>query len=214
MAIGKGLVAIKAYFRPINNKIFRQALYILRSGLRILHPQTISRLVSAYVDRLETTLLRDFLRDDMLSVAIDCWTSPFQRLFLAICGYFIDASWHLHEVVLRFEPLSSSHSGRDVGRILVQVLPKHRVADQHFAITTDNASNNAGVSKYAREHCGNHTKGHHIPCLAHSLQLGLRDLLLSVKANPVYNCKTETWTDDMALSLHDYHGVGPVVQKL
>jgi hypothetical protein len=49
--------------------------------------------VSNYVDNFEKDLLQKMPLDAMLSVAIDCWTSPYQQSFLAICGYFIDASW-------------------------------------------------------------------------------------------------------------------------
>ncbi len=139
--------------------IFRKALYMLRPGLTIPHAQTLSRLVNAYVDEFEISLLRKLPKDGMLSVALDCWTSPFQQSFLAICGYFIDASWRLHEVVLGFEPLYGTHSGENIGKELVRVLQKHGVADRLYTITTDNASNNAGVSRYAAEFCSNHTKG-------------------------------------------------------
>ncbi len=63
--------------------------------------------------------------DAMLSVAIDCWTSPYQQLFLAICGYFIDASWQLQEAVLGFKLLYGQHSGEHIGRVLVGILQKH-----------------------------------------------------------------------------------------
>jgi hypothetical protein len=65
--------------------------------------------------------------DAMLSVAIDSWTSSYQQSFLAIWGYFIDASWQLQEVVLGFEPLHGQLSGENIGNVLVGVLRKHRV---------------------------------------------------------------------------------------
>ncbi len=139
--------------------IFRKALHMLRPGLTIPHAQTLSRLVNAYVDEFAVSLLRKLLKDDMLSVACGCWTSPLQQSFLAICSYYIDTSWHLHKVVLGFEPLYGTHSGKNIGRELVRVLQKHGVADRLYTITTDNASNNAGVSRYAAEFCSNYTKG-------------------------------------------------------
>ncbi len=57
-------------------------------------------------------------------------------------------------------------------------------------------------------------KGRHHPCLAHVLQLALRDLLSTVKAKPTNDSDVETWSDDMALSLHTYFGVGAVLQKV
>ncbi len=161
--------------------IFRKALYMLGPGLTIPHAQTLSRLVNAYVDKFEVSLLWKLSKDGLLSVALDCWTSPFLQSFLAICGYFIDASWRLHEVGLGFEPLYGTHSGKSIGKELVRVLRKHRVTDRLYTITTDNAytittddaSNNATVSRYAAEFCSNHTIGQHLSCFAHVVQLAL-----------------------------------------
>ncbi len=187
---------------------------MLRPGIRIPHAKTLSRIVSNYVDNFEKTLLRKMPLDAMLSVAIDCWTSPYQQSFLAICGYFIDASWQLQEVVLGFEPLYGQHSGENIGKVLVGVLRKHGVQDRLFALTTDNASNNGTASKLVREHCKNHTKGRHIPCLAHVLQLSLGALLSNVRAAPSNECEIETWHDDMALSVYTQYGVGAVLEKV
>jgi hypothetical protein len=170
--------------------------------------------VSNYVDNFLKTLLQKMPLDAMLSVAIDCWTSPYQQSFVAICGYFIDASSQLHEVVLGFEPLYGQHSGENIGKVLVAVLRKHGVQDRLFALTTDNTSNNGTALKFVREHCKNHTKGRHIPCLAHVLQLSLGALLSNVRAAPSNECKIETWHDDMALSVYTQYGVGAVLEKV
>jgi hypothetical protein len=152
--------------------------------------------------------------DVMLSVAIDCWTSPYQQSFLAICGYFIDASWQLQEVFLGFELLYGQHSGENIGKVLVGVLRKHGVQDGLFALTTDNSSNNGTASKFVREHCKNHTKGCHIPRLAHVLQLSLGALLSNLRAALSNECKIVTWHDDMALSVYTQYGGSAVLEKL
>jgi hypothetical protein len=58
------------------------------------------------VDKFEVSLLLKLSKDSMLFVALHCWTRLFQQSFLAICGYYIDTSWRLHEVVLGFELLT------------------------------------------------------------------------------------------------------------
>ncbi len=114
--MAKSLIAIKVPFRAIDNMIFQKALYMLRPGLTIPHTHTLSRLVNAYVDEFEVSLQRKLPKDGMLSVALDCWTSPFQQSFLAIRSYFIDVSWCLHEVVLGFEPHYGTHLSENIGK--------------------------------------------------------------------------------------------------
>lgn len=67
--------------------------------------------------------LRDLVRENQksilqtlpsgakLSLALDCWTSPFKQAFLATTGYFLDEQWEYREILLRFEHLHGSHSG-------------------------------------------------------------------------------------------------------
>jgi hypothetical protein len=160
------------------------------------------------VDRFKVSLLQKLPKDGMLSVALDYWTSRFQQSFLTIWDYYIDTSWLLYKVVLGFKPFYSTHSGKNLSRELVRVLLKHRAASRPYTITTDNASNNASISRYAAKFCSNHTKGRHFPCLAHIQQPALQNLLFSVKANLTNESDVKTGSDEMALSLHTYFGVG------
>jgi hypothetical protein len=38
---------------------------------------------------------------------------------MAITGYFIDQEWEYREVLLRFEPLSGTHSGVNLGEVVL-----------------------------------------------------------------------------------------------
>jgi hypothetical protein len=77
-----------------------------------------------------------------LSIALDCWTSPFQQAFMAITGYFIDDEWNYREILLGFEPLHGSHSGTNLSTVLFDLLQQYEITDRVLSITTDNASNN------------------------------------------------------------------------
>ncbi|KAJ5264779.1 hypothetical protein N7505_007575 [Penicillium chrysogenum] len=81
-----------------------------------------------FVTENQTTTLRSLPPDVKLSLALDCWTSPFQQAFMAITDY--------REVLLGFEPLSGTHLGANLSEVI------HQILDRVLAITTDNASNN------------------------------------------------------------------------
>jgi hypothetical protein len=102
----------------------------------------------------------------------------------------------------------------NIGKVPVWVLQKHGVQDRLFALTTDNALNNSTASKFVREHCKHHTKGRHIPCLAHVLQLSLGALLSNVRAAPSNDCEIEMWHNNMALSVYAQYGVSALLEKV
>ena len=73
---------------------------------------------------------------------LDCWTSLFNQVFIAITGYFINMNWVYQEVLLGFKPLRGSYTGLNLSSILLEILVEHGIQDQIFGLTTDNATNN------------------------------------------------------------------------
>jgi hypothetical protein len=135
-----------------------------------------------------------------LSLALDCWTSPFQQAFMAITGYFLDQHWDYRQVLLAFEPLEGAHTGEKLGSVLCQVLKRHQISDQIMAITTDNASNNKTMfDKIQREYSS--LPLIHIPYMAHVIQLSLNELLHQIKAKPKNDTVEMVWTDEMMKSV-------------
>jgi hypothetical protein len=63
--------------------------------------------------------LNDLPEGAKVSLALDCWTSPFQQAFMAITAYFIDNEWNYRELLLGFEPLHGPHSGRNLSDVLL-----------------------------------------------------------------------------------------------
>ena len=103
---------------------------------------TIRRRLQVIVKERQESLLQTLPEGGKLSIALDCWTSPFRQAFMAVTGYFIDQDWNYREILLGFEPIHGSHTGVNLGAILFPLLQKHEVEARVLTITTDNASNN------------------------------------------------------------------------
>ncbi|ODM20081.1 hypothetical protein SI65_05067 [Aspergillus cristatus] len=108
----------------------------------LLNPKTARRRLQAMVKEEQQRMLSTLPPTAKLSIALDCWTSPFQQAFMAITGYFIDRDWNYREILLGFEPLHGTHSGANLSTVLLELLQKHNLINQVLAVTTDNASNN------------------------------------------------------------------------
>ena len=121
--------------------------------------------------------------DASISLALDCWSSPFRQGFLAITGYFIDADWIPHEVLLGFEPVQGSHTGKILSNILVSVLNTYNIRNRILAVTTDNASNNDTLMRALNQELDKSVEDvfapevARIPCLAHVIQLSVKALM-------------------------------------
>ncbi|OQD94157.1 hypothetical protein PENVUL_c153G05266, partial [Penicillium vulpinum] len=113
---------------------------------------------------------------------------------MAITGYFIDADWVYREVLLAFKPLSGSHSGTDLSKVVEQTLTQHAIKDRIFGLTTDNASNNKTlVDELQQLLQANIIR---VPCLAHVIQLSLNQLLDRLKAVPQNPTAETIWTEE------------------
>lgn len=162
--------------------------------------RTVQRRLQESVNEANQKILEKLPPTAKLSIALDCWTSPFQQAFMAITGYFIDQNWNYREILLGFEPLHGTHSGANLSTVLLERLYHHKIEGRVLAITTDNASNNKTLLNKIQESLSalelhDHLSIIRIPCLAHVIQLSLKKLLGEMKANPKNKDHKREWPE-------------------
>jgi hypothetical protein len=125
---------------------------------------------------------------------------------MAITGYFIDVDWIYRELLLGSKPLYGTHSGANLSAVLIKTLTEHKIQDQIFGLTTDNASNNKTLvaslqQSLLQQSLASGFNVIRIPYLAHVIQLSLNQLLDRLKAVPKNEHAETQWTDrQMALA--------------
>jgi hypothetical protein len=124
---------------------------------------------------------------------------------MAITGYFIDQEWNYREVLLGFEHIHGSHTGSNLSETVFQILQEHGITDRISSITTDNASNNntmmISIQDIIQSQGLTNTSVFRIPCLAHVIQLSLKQLLGKMKVDPVNQEVESEWSDKRTRSL-------------
>jgi len=120
---------------------------------------------------------------------------------MAVSGYFIDADWEYREVLLGFEPLSSVHTRAYLSTVVLDLLEKHGIKERVLAVTTDNASNNSTLISSLQDSLQSQglrsdTLIIRVPCLAHVIQLSLKQLLGQMKADPVNENIDTVWSEE------------------
>ena len=86
------------------------------------------------------TTMESFPEHGKISIALDCWTSPDKKSFIAIIGYFITEDFHYYEILLGFVPLSGAHTGEQLAKVILDVLKQYNLLYRVLGITTDNVS--------------------------------------------------------------------------
>src|ERR1700738_3481046 len=93
----------------------------------LLTARTARRRLRSIVQEDQRHILSELPPDAKISIALDCWTSPFQQAFMAITGYFLDKNWKYREILLGFEPLHGKHSGANLSSVLIERLQEHQI---------------------------------------------------------------------------------------
>jgi hypothetical protein len=181
--------------------------------------KTLRRYLQKNVQEKQQILLQKLPPNGKLSIALDCWTSPFNHAFIAITGYFIDQEWNYREILLGFEPLHGTHNGSNLGSTLFEILQKHGITNRVLSITTDNASNNntmmASIQELVQsQDISSDTTIIRIPCIAHVIQLSLNQLLGKMKAAPENNTAQTEWSDARTQSLNKRQNSREIVDTL
>ena len=160
---------------------------------------TVRRHLQELVEECQYALIQKLPEGAKLSIALDCWTSPFCQAFMAVTGYFLDKDWNYCEILLGFEPLHGSHTGSYLSTVLFDLLEKYHITDRVLTATTDNASNNSTLIDSLQESLSSLELPNYIPiirmpCIAHVIQLSLKELLGEMEANPCNDREEIEWT--------------------
>ncbi|KAJ5471453.1 hypothetical protein N7530_008810 [Penicillium desertorum] len=185
-------------FHLIEHPSFKRIINKARSALSppvIPSADTIRRRLGSLVKDRQQRILRTLPSGSKISIALDCWTSPFSQAFMAITSYFIDSDWVYRELLLGFKPLHGTHTGSYLSSVLIETLVEHNIEDRVFGLTTDNASNNKTLATSLQQALSDDTIITRIPCLAHIIQLSLGQLLARIKAVPLNESAETRWTE-------------------
>ncbi|KAJ5318500.1 hypothetical protein N7476_004920 [Penicillium atrosanguineum] len=162
--------------------------------------RTVVRRIDADFDRCRIQLIDELTRTcSTIALSLDVWTSKNHKAILGVIGHWVSTDFKYQERVLEFTELAGSHSGENMAETLQKMLVELQIEEKLLTITADNASNNETLvselyfnllEKYNSEDSNLPDKGRlrfqgidsYIRCLAHVLNLIVRDILSRMKS--------------------------------
>ena len=144
-----------------------------------------------------------FVADIKIALVLNCWSFYNRQEYMTVNAYFIDQNWKYHEVLLTFEHVSDSHIEQHLIMILNEIIEKHELSNRIFVITIDNAFNNIIMHQHLVQIISNQCddiesnvqKLKAVSCLAHVIQLSLKELLNHIRINSINDEFKKSWDE-------------------
>lgn len=93
----KTITDLRLPFQVVEDSAFQQLLNLIHYGpqrLELPFAKTFCRRLRDAVIEQRTLQLKDLPEDTRVLLVLGCWTSPFQKAFMAITVYFVDTKWN------------------------------------------------------------------------------------------------------------------------
>ena len=98
-------------------------------------------------------------------------------------------------------------------RLVDDVSIKYNLEDCHFAIITDNTSNNKTLHQHVAGICNTFEQGYHMPCLAHIIQLAVKELLTNISSYASKKDVIWVWNDDYISNIQKEQALHVLLQR-
>jgi hypothetical protein len=196
------IVALKLSFASVSNVEFQRAFCCLNNTITFSSFFIIKNHLIFRAQKIQSILLKDLSDDIKIFLSMNCWSFFNRQEYLAVNAYFIDEKWNYHEVLLTFEHVTNSHTKTKLAKIMQDIIARHKLEERIYAIINDNAKNNLimheELVRLLRTRLFDDVIVRdikRISCLAHVIQLTLKNLLDKIRINSKNENFRTSWND-------------------
>ncbi len=191
-------------FENLSNVELQKAFCCLNDIIKFSFFFIIKNHLLLRVQKIQFILLQAFSDDTKVSLSMNCWSFFNRQKYLTFNAYFIDEKWCYHEILLTFEYVSSSHTEIKLTKVVHDIIARHKLKERIYVITNDNVDNNLIMheelmlllrTKLFDNIETNVRDIERVSCLAHVIQLTLKELLDKIKINSKNEDFETSWND-------------------
>ena len=106
------------------------------------------------------------------SITTDIWSMSHQNCsYLSLTCHFVSRDFKFISKCLETVEVSGGHDAESLATVIQEGFDRWQIGERVLFATTDNGGN-------IKNACVNHLEILHIPCIGHTLQLGVKNVLL------------------------------------
>jgi len=177
----------------INNLQFRQAFEITWSSITLLHRIKLTISLKNQATVVQVNILKNLSTNSKIFISLNKWTSSNRLSFLVIMKFYYIEFWEYYKVLLSFEQIEDKHTDSNLSSITEWILQELNIQDRVMTIIINNVSNNDVMMMTLDETLQTFSATSHLTCLAHVIQLTVKQLLKSLMLSSKNENKKKYW---------------------
>lgn len=187
--LGNMLVLHEYPLSIVDHAGFRRFVHALQPLFKLHTRNTIRNDIVENFDKEKKKAI-DYMTMHQSRVAIttDMWTADIQKKgYMAVTAHFIDDSWKLRSIIMRFVYVPAPHNAETICEVLYESLLEWNIDDKLMTVTVDNCTTNDKaietiVGKIGKKKLPLEGTLLHMRCCAHILNLIVKDGLDVMKS--------------------------------
>ena len=142
---------------------------------------------------VQVNILKNLLTNSKIFISLDEWTSSNRLSFLVIIRFYYIEFWKYHKVLLNFEQIEDKYTDSNLSSITERILQELDIQDRVMTIIMNNVSNNDVMMTTLNETLQMFSVTSHLSCLAHVIQLAVKQLLKLLMLSSENKNKKKYW---------------------
>ncbi len=142
---------------------------------------------------VRVNILKNLSTNSKIFISLDEWSSSNRLSFLVIMRFYYIEFWEYWKVLLSFEQIKDKHIESNLSSITEWILQELDIQDRVMTVITDNVSNNDIMMTSLNETLQMFSAISHLSCLAHVIQLAVKQLLKSLMLSLENENEKEYW---------------------
>uniref|UniRef100_A0A3B3D8W0 BED-type domain-containing protein n=1 Tax=Oryzias melastigma TaxID=30732 RepID=A0A3B3D8W0_ORYME len=164
-AIGYFICKDMRPYGVVDNVGFRQMIRILEPKYKLPTRQHFSeKCIPELYEKAKSDVLESLSTAERVALTKDAWTSRPTHSYVTITVHYISPEWSMKNHVLQTRMFSETHTGKNIGALLINACKEWKIENKNPALVTDNARNMITAAQEAE-------MTPHVTCIAHTINL-------------------------------------------
>jgi len=180
LQLQKTFVALNIFHVAIDNVQFQRAFEMIWSSITLSHRIKLMIFFKNWATVVQVNLLKNLSTNFKIFISLDEWSNSNRLSFLIIMRFYYIKFWEYQKILLSFEQIEDKHIESNLSSITEWILQELNIQDRVMTVITDNVSNNNVMMTALDETLQTFSAILHLLCLAHVIQLTVKQLLKSL----------------------------------